>query len=329
MKLTEDSQVILLLCSQLGLTSGIESNALTLREWNPLARKIAASELKRPGALLGLSAQLIAQQLDVSSEEADRYAALLVRGGTLALELERLESLGVWVLTRADDAYPARYRQRLKDTAPTVLFGAGTLDLLGQPGLAVVGSRNLDEPRKEFAEFIGTACAQAGLILYSGGARGTDAIAMGTVLEARGQAVGVLADSLEKAIRAPDVRSAIARTDLALLTPYSPNAGFSVGGAMGRNKLIYALADYALIIASDVEKGGTWAGATEALKARWTPVFALSSEDGPEGNRRLIKMGAQPFPQTFHDASMLQSWLEEHTALPPSEAPSVTQPRLL
>ncbi len=329
MKLTEDSQVILLLCSQLGLASGGELTALTLREWNPLARKLAASDLKRPGALLGLTAQTLAQQLAVSMEEADRYAALLARGGTLAFELERLESLGIWVLTRADAAYPARYRQRLKDAAPAVLFGAGSLDLLGQPGLAVVGSRNLDEARKEFAEFIGAACARAGLIVYSGGARGADAIAMGTALEARGQAVGVLADSLEKAIRTSDVRSAIARTDLALLTPYSPNAGFSVGAAMGRNKLIYALADYALIIASDVEKGGTWAGATEALKGGWVPVFALDSEDAPEGNRRLIKLGALPFPQSFTDAAELHTWLAEHAGSPPPEPPTVMQPRLL
>ncbi len=329
MKLTEDAQVILLLCSQLGLSSGGELKALTLREWNPLAHKIAASDLKRPGALLGLTAESMAQQLDVSREAADRYALLLARGGMLALELERLESLGIWALTRVDEDYPARYRQHLKDAAPTVLFGAGTRDLMGQPGLAVVGSRNLDVSRQEFAEFIGASCARAGLIVYSGGARGTDAIAMGTALEARGQAVGVLADSLEKAIRAPDVRSAIARTDLALLTPYSPNAGFSVGAAMGRNKLIYALADYALIIASEVEKGGTWAGATEALKAGWIPVFALDSDDAPEGNRRLLKMGARPLPQSFGDAAILPRWLEEHATLPSPEAPPVTQPKLL
>ncbi len=329
MKLIEDSQVILLLCSQLGLASGGELTALTLREWNPLARKIAGSDLKRPSALLGLPAQAMAQQLAITVEEADRYAALLARGGTLALDLERLESLGIWVLTRADETYPIRYRQRLKDTAPAVLFGAGSFDLIGQPGLAVVGSRNLDEARKEFAEFIGAACARAGLIVYSGGARGTDAISMGTALEARGQAVGVLADSLEKAIRASDVRAAIARTDLTLLTPYNPNAGFSVGAAMGRNKLIYALADYALIIASDVEKGGTWAGATETLKAGWVPVFVLDSEDVPEGNRRLLKLGARPFPQSFTDAAELQSWLAEHAGSPSSEPPAVTQSRLL
>ena len=44
---------------------------------------------------------------------------------------------------------------------------------------------------------------------------------------------------------------------------------------MGRNRLIYTLADYAIIVASDAETGGTWAGATETLKNGWVPIFVL------------------------------------------------------
>ncbi|MCK4451126.1 MAG: DNA-processing protein DprA, partial [Anaerolineae bacterium] len=72
-------------------------------------------------------------------------ARLLGRGGGLAIELERLESLGIWVVTRADAHYPRRLKQRLKHAAPAILFGAGEQALLGQPGLAVVGSRNVDD----------------------------------------------------------------------------------------------------------------------------------------------------------------------------------------
>jgi hypothetical protein len=35
---------------------------------------------------------------------------------------------------------------------------------------------------------------------------------------------------------------------------------------MQRNKLIYALADAALVVTSDFQKGGTWAGAIEQLE---------------------------------------------------------------
>lgn len=83
--------------------------------------------------------------------------------------------------------------------------------------------------------------------------------------------------------------------------------------AMARNKLIYALADFALVVASDAGKGGTWAGAEEALKAGWVPVFVVDRPDAPEGNRLLIKRGAIPFPALFGDSqSSLGRWLDEH-----------------
>lgn len=314
MMLSLDSQVILLLCSHLGLSSDTDTVPFTLRDWNPLARKLQASSL-RPGALLDLSEQELKSQLGLSSEEACRISRLLECRGSLAIELERLESLGIKVLTRADENYPLRYRQRLKDAAPAVLFYAGNRELLGQPGIAVVGSRNVDEAGQECASYIGNACAWSGLVLYSGGAKGVDSISMKAALDGRGTAVGILAESLERAIRNPEARAALMRGDLCLATPYAPNAGFSVGAAMGRNKLIYALADYAVVAASDVEKGGTWAGATEALKAEWVPVFILDYPDMPEGNRALLKKGGIPLPYPFpEDFSKLPTWLQEHSS---------------
>ncbi len=309
MILSPDSQVILLLCSHLGLPPDPDTAPFTLRDWNPLARKLQASSL-RPGVLLDLSEQDLMSLLGLSSEEAGRISRLMERRGSLAIELERLESLGIRAFTRADANYPLRYRQRLKDAAPAVLFYAGNRELLGQPGIAVVGSRNVDQVGQDCAAYIGNACAWSGLVLYSGGAKGVDSISMKAALEGRGTAVGVLADSLEKAIRNPETRTALMRGDLCLVTPYAPNAGFSVGTAMGRNKLIYTLADYAVVAASDVEKGGTWAGATEALKAGWIPVFILDYPDMPEGNRALLKRGGialpYPFPVEF---AKLSDWL--------------------
>ena len=323
MDLTADSQAILLLCSRLALSKEPEFKPLTLREWNSLARKILDSSLSSPSGLLGLSTDRLKAGLNLSDSQVERVLRLLERGGGLAIELERLESLGIWVVTRADKRYPQRLRKRLRHSAPAVLFGAGERELLGQPGLAVVGSRHVDDHGKECAEFIGNACAQEGLVLYSGGARGVDTIATKATLDARGTAVGVLAHSLDKAIRAPDARPKLVSGDLALVTPYSPNAGFSVGAAMGRNKLIYALADYALIIASDAGKGGTWAGATEALKAKWLPVLALDGPDVPEGNRQLLQKGAISFPDSLLTHSLsLRDWLQTQTAgfeLPPTQ----------
>jgi predicted Rossmann fold nucleotide-binding protein DprA/Smf involved in DNA uptake len=81
---------------------------------------------------------------------------------------------------------------------------------------------------------------------------------------------------------------------------------------MGRNRLIYALAEYAIVVASDAETGGTWAGATEALRNKWVPVFVLEQDAMPEGNKLLLRKGALPFPHPFRDAPVkLPEWLKE------------------
>lgn len=314
MTISADSQAILLLCSHLGLSSGSEIAPLTLKDWNPLAKKLQSLSL-RPASLLGRSAADLQNLLSVTIEEAERIARLLQRSGSLAIEMERLASLGIYALTRADGNYPARYRQRLKESAPSVLFYSGEKALLGQPGIAVVGSRHLDEAGQECAELVGNACGISGLVLYSGGAKGVDTISMNAALTARGTAVGILADSLEKSIRDPENRAAISRGNLCLATPYSPSAPFSVGTAMGRNKLIYTLADYAIIVASDAEKGGTWAGATEALRTKWIPVFVLDHPAMPEGNKMLLQKGAISFPHPYKgDLLKLRAWLEAQAA---------------
>jgi predicted Rossmann fold nucleotide-binding protein DprA/Smf involved in DNA uptake len=309
MTLSQDSLTLLLLCSQLGLKDEDGLKPLTLREWNPLARKLQAASL-RPADLLDLPQADLQTRLELSSEQATRITQLIERSGALAIALERLESIGIHALTRADTDYPERYRQRLKDSAPAVLFYAGEKALLGQPGIAVVGSRHLDEAGQDCARYIGNACGMSGLVLYSGGAKGVDTLSMDSALEARGSAVGVLADSLERAVKSR--KDALSRGDLCLVTPYSPSAGFSVGAAMGRNRLIYTLADYAIIVASDAETGGTWAGATEALKNEWLPVFVLEHEQMPEGNKLLLQKGALAFPHPFKEApTKLNAWLKE------------------
>jgi predicted Rossmann fold nucleotide-binding protein DprA/Smf involved in DNA uptake len=186
--------------------------------------------------------------------------------------------------------------------------------------LAVVESRHLDPAGQECAQFVGNACGFSGRVLYSGGAKGVDSISMQAALEARGTAVGILAHSLESEVRKPENRAALQRGDLCLATPCCPSAGFSIGNAMGRNRLIYTLADYAIAVASDSGKGDTWAGATEALKAEWVPVFVLEHAAMPDGNKQLLSKGALAFPHPFPGYfSNLAMWLEDNAAHIPSK----------
>lgn len=96
---------------------------------------------------------------------------------------------------------------------------------------------------------------------------------------------------------------------------------------MGRNRLIYCLADYAIVVASDAETGGTWAGATEALKNNWLPVFVLEYDQMPVGNKLLLQKGAHAFPHPFEDKPVkLPKWLKEKAVTLPSQP---SQPSLL
>ena len=309
-----DSLALLLLCSQLELGES-SAKALTLSEWNPLARKLQAASL-RPASLLTASIDELQSQLSLSSDDIWHLNELLARVDELNLALECFAQRGIYPITRVDPDYPQRFRQRLKDSTPPVLFYAGEKALIGQPGIAIVGSRHLDNAGQECARFVGNACGISGQVLYSGGAKGVDTLSMESALEARGTAVAVLADSLEKVVR--NYKDALQRGDLCLVTPYSPTAGFSVGAAMGRNRLIYCLSDFAIVVASDAETGGTWAGATETLKNRWVPVFVLEHGGMPEGNKLLLQKGALPFPHPFKEPPLkLADWLREKSTSQP------------
>jgi predicted Rossmann fold nucleotide-binding protein DprA/Smf involved in DNA uptake len=313
MTLIDESLTLILLTSHLGLAKESDAKPLTAREWSELELKLSAASVAI-SEFTGWSAEQIRATLHLSEDDASRLARLMDRRSGVEQALKNLESLRIWALTRAEEDYPLRLRERLRSAAPVVLYGSGDPKLLNRRGAAIVGSRNVDARGTELTEIVGRACAESALVVYSGGARGVDKIAMGGALESGGSAVGLLADSLEKALRASDARAAIEDGRLVLATPYVPSAGFSIGMAMARNKLIYCLAEFAIVIASDAEKGGTWAGAEEALKAGWVPVFAVDDYDAPEGNLLLIKRGAISFPRSLQNMGPLGAWLEEHAS---------------
>ena len=313
--LDADSQAIALLCSSLAIPRGSTLKPLTPTEWNGIAQLIRDSEMPRPGALLGRTADDLATVLSLPANTAHRLADLLGRGGQLALELERLSNRGIWLLTRNDDEYPSKLRQRLGSGAPPLLFGAGSRSLLSRAGAAVVGSRNVDEDGLSFAAALARRCARDGLTVFSGGARGVDMAAMLAAIEAGGSAVGVLADSLERLAQRRELRGPLIEESLAIISPFHPSVPFNVGNAMRRNRLIYCLADAAVVVASDAEGGGTRAGALENLKRRWVPLHVRA--DGSPGNADLLCYGAVGITdETLSSEEPLR--FGENERLPPS-----------
>jgi predicted Rossmann fold nucleotide-binding protein DprA/Smf involved in DNA uptake len=134
------------------------------------------------------------------------------------------------------------------------------------------------------------------------------------------RATGVLADSLELSAMNRDNRELLMDGQLVLVSPNDPNARFNVGNAMQRNKLIYALADAALVVNSDLGKGGTWAGATEQLeKLHLVPVCVRSTGETNNGLVALRRKGALPWPNP-EDAEALDLVLR-----PVAPVPAISQ----
>lgn len=303
--LSPDAAAIVLLCTSLGADrNGAGERPLGPAAFAALRSALDRSSLSGPAALVGLGADEIADVLGIPSVDAAGHARRLGRHGQLAFELDRLRSRGIWVLTLLDDAYPARLRDRLETAAPPVLFGSGPAAALAGGGVAIVGSRDANESANAFTERLAAAVAAAGESVVSGGARGVDVTAMRSAFGAGGRVVGVLPEGVERRLKESSTRSAVAGGQATLVSPYHPAAAFSAGAAMGRNKLIYALSDVAVIVSSAEGSGGTWTGAVEALKGGWVPILVRDDPGVPDGNRALLARGASPVRVADLEASM-------------------------
>ena len=303
--LSPNTQAILLLTAPLIAGRGTSSSELlTPGEYKRLARHLREIQ-RQPADLVSPEAADLLRACQPVIDES-RLQRLLGRGFLLSQVIERWQTRAIWVVSRADAEYPRRLKARLREDAPAVIYGCGDMGLLETGGLAVVGSRHVDDSLIDYTMAVGRLAARAGRTLVSGGAKGIDQAAMRGALEAGGKVSGVLADSLEKTTMNREHRNLLLDGQLVLISPYDPSAGFNVGNAMQRNKLIYALADASLVVSSDMNKGGTWAGATEQLdKLKFVPVYVRSTGETSAGLNALRSKGALPWPNP-QDVDALQ-----------------------
>ena len=300
--LSDNTQAVLLLTSPLLATGAgptTKAKVLTAGEYSHLAQKLVQAGHK-PADLLGGSRDAVLGSASTDLDPA-RLNLLLSRGFQLGQALEYWANRSITVIGRADDVYPRLYKQRLRHQAPPLLYACGNLELFHCPALAVVGSRNTPESLLQETAQSGALSAAAEVVIASGAAKGVDEAAMLGALQAGGSAIGVVADSLEKMAAKPIWRQASIDRRLLLLSAEAPSARFQVWRAMARNKLIYALADAALVMSSAKGSGGTWEGAKEQLtKLRYCPIHVVEDPRGGEGLPALRKMGAMlwPYPNT-------------------------------
>lgn len=302
--ISDDTQSALLLSAPFRSRLKDGPAPLTSLEYNELAAALHAESM-RPGDLLRGTASASLSKLAARCAEKtrgrmtpERLLRLLERGGQLALALSSWTSAGIWIVSRADERYPTRYKRKLGRSAPPIVYGIGPAALLECGGLAVVGSRQPDLSSQEYTERLGRWAGSTNVQIVSGAARGVDETAMLSSVNAGGTALGVVAESLLKLSMRREFREGILAERLTLISSFDPDAGFTVGNAMGRNRWVYALADRALVVACSEGRGGTWAGAVEALK-RHELVYVRTGNPQRPGNDALVGHGGLPAPADF------------------------------
>ncbi len=307
--MNNNSSTITVLCSHL---CSDDCRPLEPSEWTKLADKLIAQNLQ-PKDLLNLSDDDMKMYFDYGEEEADRLKKLFDRGGSLAFQLDKLSSMGIRIVTRADKEYPKQLKAKLKGKCPPLFYYAGNISLLEDKTVGFVGSRSVGEEDIAFTEKTVGKINQKGYGVVSGGAKGVDSAAAAASVLNGSFCVEYICDSLARRIRSSEVIAKIQNNQLLMLSIAVPSAGFNAGMAMQRNKYIYSQSVATVAVKSDYNKGGTWSGATDALKNKYCPVFCRSCRKYT-GNTELIKLGAIPIDDDW-DADVDNTSTEENTQL--------------
>jgi DNA processing protein len=110
-------------------------------------------------------------------------------------ESQKAKEAGVTVISLDDAAYPPTLKQ-IYDP-PVVLYVRGSVEILSQPGIALVGTRHPTPYGSGMAEKLAHDLAARGLVIFSGLARGIDTAGHRGALAAKGKTVAVMGTGVD------------------------------------------------------------------------------------------------------------------------------------
>ncbi len=265
----------LLLCCHLG---NPERRPLTVAQFRKLSRRVRDAEKAPEDRELTLSDLT---RLGYGKAEAEQILSLFSEEELLDRYLHKAERTGCIPLTPLSPGYPRRLWEALGDDAPACLWARGDQTLLQEPGIALVGSRDLHPENREFARQAGIQAAKQDLILISGNARGADRTAQEAALAAGGAFISILADRLTDHIPSEG---------MLYLSEEGFDLEFSAQRALSRNRCIHAMGFAAIAAQCSLRTGGTWDGSVKNLRFSWSPLYVF--DDGSESAELLTEMGA-------------------------------------
>jgi DNA processing protein len=232
--------------------------------------------------------------------------------------LEWAELSGNHLLTLADAGYPQALLN-IPDP-PFMLYAKGRRELLCNPALAVVGSRNATAQGVANAESFSEALSRGGLAIVSGLALGIDTAAHKGGLRGSGSTVAVIGTGADIVYPARNRGLAHQIADEGcIISEYALGTPAVSSNFPRRNRIISGLARGVLVIEAAAQSGSLITARMAGEQGR--DVFAIpGSIHSPlsKGCHLLIKQGAK-LVESAHDI------IEEFTAYAPAPQPEKNQ----
>ena len=209
-------------------------------------------------------------------------------------EMARAAAAGVTVISAEDPAYPPRLKE-IYDP-PLVVYVRGSLEVLTQPGIAMVGTRHPTPYGSGMAERLACDLAAQGLVIISGMARGVDTASHRGAISAKGKTIAVFGTGVD--VIYPKENSRLSEQILALggaMISEFPMATFPAPQNFPiRNRIISGMSVGVLVVEA-AEYSGTRITARCALEQN-RDVFAVPgnvTNKNSWGPNTLIKQGAK------------------------------------
>ena len=168
--------------------------------------------------------------------------------------MERIEKAGIKALTWRDDSYPRRLKE--VEDRPPVLYVRGELAPEDEWAVAVVGTRRATPYGRQAAEHFATDLARHRITVVSGLARGIDAVAHRSVIEAGGRTIAVMACGLDLVYPPEHAKLAASISEHgALVSDYPLGTQPRSEYFPRRNRILSALSLGVLVVEGDLDSG--------------------------------------------------------------------------
>ena len=208
-------------------------------------------------------------------------------------ELDKAEDKSIAVLTWADPRYPQRLRE-IPDP-PVFLYAVGDLDLLDNPGVGMVGSRECSRYGIELAHRIAMDLSDTGVTVISGLAYGIDREAHLGGLKGAGSSIAVMGTGPDLIYPASnrDLWRELAERGL-ILSEFPPGTKPLSGNFPLRNRIISGLSLGVLVVEATTKSGSLITARLAMEQGR--EVFAVPgpvSLKSYRGCHEIINKGAK------------------------------------